>query len=395
MTTTSERPATRPSTRPAGAPDADAPLRAAVPAALWALGAGFVCVGLPVLLVWAADSRSSSDAVAALRAAGQVWLVAHGVPLGLGAGRLSLTPLGLVLLPLGLLLRAGGSAARQHPVATLREAGLLTAAVAGPYALVAALVAVLSASAAVRPSVLGAVVGASVVALLGAGAGVLRASGLDSDLAGRVPLLLRRLLAPAGAAVLVVLGAGALLAGVRLALEAGRAAELARASAPGAVGGVALLLLGVALVPNAAVWGAPGGSAPASPSAPGRPSGRSPTSSARSPRCRCWPRCRRPACRAAPARRPCSSRWSRGWSPDGCSRGRRRPARARCARRPCADRSPGCCWRSPPWSAPGRRGPTGSPTWGPPGGRSAPPSPPRWPSARWSRAGGRPGAARA
>lgn len=256
MTTTSERPATRPSTRPAGAPDADAPLRAAVPAALWALGAGFVCVGLPVLLVWAADSRSSSDAVAALRAAGQVWLVAHGVPLGLGAGRLSLTPLGLVLLPLGLLLRAGGSAARQHPVATLREAGLLTAAVAGPYALVAALVAVLSASAAVRPSVLGAVVGASVVALLGAGAGVLRASGLDSDLAGRVPLLLRRLLAPAGAAVLVVLGAGALLAGVRLALEAGRAAELARASAPGAVGGVALLLLGVALVPNAAVWGA-------------------------------------------------------------------------------------------------------------------------------------------
>jgi hypothetical protein len=53
----------------------------------------------------------------------------------------------------------------------------------------------------------------------------------------------------------VLVGAGALLVGVSLAVHGGRAADLAASSDPGAAGGAALLLTGLALAPNAAVWG--------------------------------------------------------------------------------------------------------------------------------------------
>ncbi|MCW2779200.1 MAG: hypothetical protein JWN17_2925, partial [Frankiales bacterium] len=175
------RPVPRP-TLPRGGPSQGSPLRAGAAAALWALVAGLVAVGLPVLLVWGTDERSSTGALAAVRAAGQVWLVAHAVPLALPAGRLSVVPLGLVLVPLALLVRAGSAAARAHRVADLRGAGRLTVAVAGPYAVAASAVAACSASSAARPSVAGALVGAACVAALGAGAGVVRTSGLDAAL---------------------------------------------------------------------------------------------------------------------------------------------------------------------------------------------------------------------
>lgn len=248
------RPLPRPPLPPGSPPPS--PLRAGLPAALWALGAGLACAGLPALLVWAADSRSSSPATTALRGAAQVWLAAHGVPFALPAGRLSFVVLGLLLLPLVLLVRAGGLAARQVPVDTLREAGAVTAGVAGPYALVAALVAALARGDGVRPSVPGALLCASVLALVGAGTGVLRTSGLDAGLRARVPALARRLAPPAVAAVLVVLSAGALLAGLRLALALGEARALADRLVPGLVGGVALLLVCVVLVPTAVVWAA-------------------------------------------------------------------------------------------------------------------------------------------
>lgn len=249
------RPVARPSL-PRSTPRDAGPLAAAAPAALSALLVGLLLTALPVLLVWAADARSAGGTAGAVRAGAQVWLLAHGAPLGLPSGRLSLVPLGLVALPLVLLLRAGAQAARQRRVTDLRGAAVLTAALAGPYALAAGGVAAVAGSPQLTPSVLGAVLGAAVLAAVGGGTGVLRTSALGARLAGRLPDRLRLLLAPAGAAVLVLLAAGALLAGTALALSAPQAAELARAGAPGVVGGVGLLLLGLALVPNAVVWAA-------------------------------------------------------------------------------------------------------------------------------------------
>jgi hypothetical protein len=257
MTETLQRPLRPSPTRPVPVRTPARPrARAAVTGALWAAGAGLVVVCLPVLLAWATDARAGAGPADALRTGAHVWLVAHGCTLSLGEGAFGLTPLGLLALPLLLLARAGTSVGRECGAPSLRSAAALTAAIAGPYALVATVVAASSATSAVRPFPLEALAAALLVAVTGAGLGVARGARLLPALRDRVPAPLRRVLRGVVGAVAVLLGAGALLVGVSLGLHLGRARELTGASSPGLVGGVALLLVGVALAPNAVVWGA-------------------------------------------------------------------------------------------------------------------------------------------
>ena len=252
MTQTAER---RPVSRPT-------PTRAARPSvllpgalsALWALGAGLVAIAVPVLLVWAADSRSGSGAADATRSAGQLWLLAHHAVLGVPGGSVGLTPLGLTLLPLALLHRAGRHGARTTGVTHLRDAVGLVAATAFPYAVAAGFVAALSRTGAVQPHALSALLGAAAVAAVGIGSGVARETRLHL-LAKRLPERLRRAaVAGAGATGVLLAGGGLLVAGSLL-VHLDRASSLAGATDPGIVGGVALLLVGLLLVPNAVVWG--------------------------------------------------------------------------------------------------------------------------------------------
>lgn len=253
MTQTVER---RPLVRPGPPVRRSAPgvLAPGALAAGWALGAGLVAVAVPVLLAWATDSRSGSGAAAATRTAGQLWLLAHGTSLSVPGGVVGLTPLGLVALPLLLLHRAGRHGARSVAVPGLREAAQLVLAIAAPYALAAAVLAAVTATGTVRPDPARAVLGALLVAVAGAGSGVLREAGLLGA-AKALPDRVRSLAVGAAAALGVLLAGGAAVAGLSLVLHADRATALASATSPGLVGGVALLLLGVLLVPNAAVWG--------------------------------------------------------------------------------------------------------------------------------------------
>lgn len=258
MTDTLDRTLERPSLR-AGLPRPSRqttprrhPLTGGLVGALWAALAGLVALAVPVLVAWAADSRSGSGAGDAVRAAGQLWLVTHSTTLTVSGGALGLSPLGLAAVPFLLLARAGAHAARECGVGTWREVGLLAGAVAAPYSVVAAIVASLATSDAVAPAPVQALVGSLVVAALGTCVGAVRATGLRPQVSDRVAALVRG----ATSAVLVLLAAGALLGAVSLLRHLDDAAELARATAPGVVGGVALLLLGLALVPNAVVFGA-------------------------------------------------------------------------------------------------------------------------------------------
>ncbi|MCA1712402.1 MAG: DUF6350 family protein [Actinobacteria bacterium] len=236
-------------------PPARRPLEAGLTAAVWAVGAGLVAIALPVLLVWAADARSGAEAGTAMRTAGQVWLAAHGVGLHVPGGTLGVTPLGLLLVPLALLVRAGSHTARECRVTSLRDAGALALAVAAPYAVLSAVVAALARTPQVQPVSWEALLGGLLVGGIGTLLGIARATGLWR----LVPALLRdrgtRLVVGTSAALGVLVAGGAVLTGISLLAHLGRAGDLAAASAPGLVGGLALLLLGLLLVPNAVLWG--------------------------------------------------------------------------------------------------------------------------------------------
>ena len=249
MTETLQR--TRPSMPPRRVAGPEAARSLPVAGALAALAAallGLLAVAAPVLLVWASDTRAGAGAADALRTAGQLWLVAHGVSLDLPGGSLGLTPLALLALPLSLVARAGRALARDHADTTAIR---VAAAVAGPYAALAGVVALVSPTQGVRAGVVPAVLAAGLLAAVGAWLGVLRARR-----AFALPERVRPLLRAAVLSTALLLGSGALLAGAALAWHLSRAVDLARATDPGPVGGVALLLLGLSLVPNAVVWGA-------------------------------------------------------------------------------------------------------------------------------------------
>lgn len=254
MTDTLSRPARTTARGPAE--PARRPLEAGLLGALWAVCAGLVAIAVPVLLVWAADARSGSGAAAAMRAVGQVWVVAHGAALEVPGGRLGLSPLGLLAVPIALLLRAAGHGARQCRVVSLRQALHLSAAVALPYGVLAAVVAALASTPDVRPVPWQALLAGWLVGGTGAFAGAVRAARLRPALLPALPARAARLVPATTVALAAVLAAGGLLTAASLAKHLGRAGDLAVATAPGAVGGLALLVLGLALVPNAAVWGA-------------------------------------------------------------------------------------------------------------------------------------------
>lgn len=233
--------------------------RPLVVGARWALTAavlGVLVVALPVVAAWAADPRTSATLADCARTAGQVWLAAHGAALDLPEGRFDVVPLGLALLPLVLLARAGRAACLQRRATSVRGAARAAASVTVPYAALCCGVAAVSATAALRPSVVSAGLAGLVTGLVGAGAGALRPDRLWRVAWLRLGSRSRRTLPAAAVAVSGLLAGGALLVGGSLLAHFGRATDLGAATAPGPVGGAGLLLLGLAYVPNAVVWGA-------------------------------------------------------------------------------------------------------------------------------------------
>src|SRR5450759_1344172 len=98
---------TRPASRPSPPARPGALVVAAPAAAVAAAGAGLLAIAVFVLLAWSADARSGSGTPAALRAAAQVWLAAHGTPVRVPGGVFALLPLGLSALPVVLLAGTG------------------------------------------------------------------------------------------------------------------------------------------------------------------------------------------------------------------------------------------------------------------------------------------------
>jgi Family of unknown function (DUF6350) len=231
----------------------DGVLRALV-GGLGAALAGLAVVSALVLIGWAAPGSASDDASlgAALRIAGLGWLAAHHVPLLMPSGLVTWLPLGLLVVPAAATFSAGRWIVRQSAVGRGHVGHLV--AMSGTYAAVAAAVATASSTEAVHAEPLWAAAIALVVAGGVGGWGMWRAGGWDASPWRRVPVVVRTSVAAGVAGASALVGGGALLAIVALAVQREAVDSLVTALDAGLVGSALLLVLSAAYVPNIVVW---------------------------------------------------------------------------------------------------------------------------------------------
>lgn len=236
-----------------------------------ALAAGLGCAVFTALVtvLWISSPYPDSGPGGALHVAAALWLLSHGVEL-LRTDTLSgapapvgLVPLLLVALPVVLLHRSARDHAGDGSGVSARAtwAGLVIG-----YAAVGAVVTLYASGGVLRPSWLWAALCVPLLAALAAGTGVWAARGrsrlpLPALLGGTVDTEGRRQLAAtagraAGAGVLVLTGGGALLVAVSLVWHGAATRDSFLQLTEGLSGRFAVLLLCVALVPNAALWAA-------------------------------------------------------------------------------------------------------------------------------------------
>ncbi|MFE6159230.1 DUF6350 family protein [Streptomyces sp. NPDC056486] len=242
-----------------------------------AAGLGLGSIAVLVMVLWISSPYPDSGPSGALHVAAAVWLIAHGTEL-IRTDTLSGAPAPLGVTPLLLMALPGWLAHRAARVAADPQERAMAprtawCGVVGGYLLVGAAATLYAAGGELRPSwpsaalhmplLVGGAAAVGVWTALGRpGAplpGVVRA-GLRALPARVRPFFVRRYIRAvtraAAAGTLVLVGGGALLAAGSLALHGG----LARASFAQVTdvwsGRFAVLLLAMALVPNAAVWGA-------------------------------------------------------------------------------------------------------------------------------------------
>ncbi|MEV4948185.1 DUF6350 family protein [Streptomyces sp. NPDC053755] len=216
--------------------------------------------GLAVLVTaaWIGSPYPDSGPGGALHTAAGLWLLAHGADLvrtetlsGVPAP-LGLSPLLLMILPGWLAHRAARDTLEPDEGRPKPSTGGAVTAVCSGYLLVAACVAAYAASGPLPADPVATALWLPAVVASAAGLGVWTAIGRPLPRGEQAAVALRS----AGLAAVTLLGGGAVLAGVAL----GRHGAEAQASFAGLAGEWSgrsgLLLLTVALAPNAAVWAA-------------------------------------------------------------------------------------------------------------------------------------------
>ncbi|WP_282694435.1 DUF6350 family protein [Streptomyces sp. CC208A] len=227
------------------------------------LGAGALAV--LVIVAWISSPFPDSGADGALHLAAGLWLLAHGVDLvrtdtvgGLPAP-LGIVPLLTTALPVWLVFRTARSTLDPADETRPRPspAGAL-GAVSGGYLLVAAVLVVYSESGPLPADLVTAGLWLPGVVLGAAGAGVWSALGRPLPDREEAAAVLRG----AGTGLVALCAGGAVLAGASLVWHADAARASYESLAGEWSGRVTLALLVLALLPNAAVWGAAYGLGP-------------------------------------------------------------------------------------------------------------------------------------
>jgi hypothetical protein len=228
---------------------------AAVVTATWAAIVSYASVLAIVALVVTVSGGAPVPVVLRFATAG--WLLAHGVPLTTGTGPLGLVPLAVSAFAAWRVNRAGVHTARAigaRRTASARLATLAAVSVAIAYGLLgaAAAAALRGADWSAPPLVAGLACGG--FALVAAGIGAAAESGAAARWWRRLPPALRDAARTGVVAALLVLGAGAAVAGTAVAVAGGDASTMLGSYHTGVAGQAGLTLLCLVYAPNLAGW---------------------------------------------------------------------------------------------------------------------------------------------
>ena len=230
-------------------------LMAGVLAAVAVTATGVAVLAVLALIGWIAAPHEGVGLPAVLRVAAALWLIGQHVGFSFrGAGRIGLLPLGLVLLPGALLWRAGRWVVRTAQVRRLRHVGYAAVALAVPYAVLTAALALASRSALESSSLLQSVAWGLLLAFAAGGLGGARALAPWPQLVRLLPARPRSVVVAVAGSLATLAVAGALMAGISLAVHMTEATALERDLAPGVIGTVLLCLLQLGYLPNAVIW---------------------------------------------------------------------------------------------------------------------------------------------
>jgi hypothetical protein len=198
--------------RPSSDVDAVSPLwLRSLLAAFWTVAVGVASLLVVSLIVWSADSRTTSSAGAAMRFAISVWLAGQRAPLHVPGGTIAIAPLGLTIL-LGLLLaRFARVLSRDASSQDLGAVAAMVIAVSLPYAGIAAGLAYLARTDALKPSPVTTFVAAAIFAVVATTIGGLRGAGQWPAVRDRLPDPVRHGVAAAGTAIGVLVAMSTVL----------------------------------------------------------------------------------------------------------------------------------------------------------------------------------------
>jgi hypothetical protein len=225
-----------------------------VVAGLWAAGIGLAIALLPMLILWMSSPESGLTGGGALHGGGLLWLVANGAPLTVSGLVYSLLPWGLALIPLALLVSSGRWAVRRSGAEDPRDVLQVVLSGAAAYVVVAVAVSLIASLGAASVGLGRAALGAALLSFVGLGVGAVRQARLLPDAWRGTPYAVAARAGVAGTCVIV--GLGALAATISLLVHFDDAVTMAQSLHAGALGGLGLLVLGVAYVPVLSVWGA-------------------------------------------------------------------------------------------------------------------------------------------
>jgi hypothetical protein len=213
---------------------------------------GLLGLGLALVVVQTLDPDGGLPVGSSARLAGQLWLLAQGGQLQLPSGPLRLAPL---LLTAGIawgLSRAAGSVVALRELYGAAEVGRVLAVVAVVHTAVTAALALAVSTPGATVGLLRSLLGGLLLALLAGGFGVLRESGLSSELADRFPGPGRALARAAVAGTLALAACCTAVIAVALVADVDGAGRMITGLGGASAGAAGQVGLSVLLLPNAA-----------------------------------------------------------------------------------------------------------------------------------------------